>query len=137
MPVDPQQNRRDQSNSEQMLLVHYYQPNHPNVVVTVFLDNQINGTFQAPYCPSISGCRAIVKFSPNTETFTADYISTLKFQLTDNGPDIWIDYALLACATEVTPETFSFIPLDQTSEFISQCASQHHFAIDFSTSGKK
>lgn len=131
--VDPQQNR--QSGTDQILLVHYYQPNHPSVPVTVFLDRSTNGTFTAPYCPSTSGCRAIVKFSPNTDTFSADYISTLTFQLNQNGHDIWIDYALLASANDVTPDIFSFVPIDQTSDFIAECASQQHFFIEFSTSG--
>lgn len=119
-----------------MLLVHYYQPNHPNVGVTVFLDRQTNGTFTAAYCPSTSGCRAIVKFAPNTDTFSADYINTLTYQLNQNGQDIWIDYALLASANDVTPDIFSFTPIDQTSDFITRCASQQHFHIDFYTSGK-
>lgn len=134
VPVEAQQNR---GGSEQILLVHYYQPNHPNVPVTVFLDRQTNGTFTAPYCPSTSGCRAIVKFAPNTDTFSVagDSISTLTFQLAQNGHDIWLDYAMLASATDVTPDIFSFVPVDQTSEFITRCASQQHFYIDFYTSG--
>lgn len=138
-----QPSRSPQAGSEQILLVHYYQPNHPNVPVIVFLDRQTNGTFTAPYCPSTSGCRAIVKFSPNTDTFTApqaasDYsISTLTFQLAQNGHDIWLDYAMLASATDVTPDVFSFVPVDQTSEFIARCASHQHFFIEFYTSGRR
>lgn len=78
-----------------------------------------------------------MKFAPNTDTFSVagDSISTLTFQLAQNGHDIWLDYAMLAAATDVTPDIFSFVPVDQTSEFIARCASQQHFYIDFYTSG--
>lgn len=127
MVVPIESNRRE---GEQILLVHYYQPNHPNVQITVFLDKSINGTFDAPYCPSISGCRSMVKFYPNSETFSEADLQSVTFQLAQNGQDIWLDHLLLASATDVNPEVFNFAPIDQTSEFISKCAS-HNFNIEF------
>ena len=58
---------------DQVMIVHYYQPNHDIVNVEVFLDKKINGTFSAPYCPSISGCRDLIKFESNSETFNKIY----------------------------------------------------------------
>lgn len=131
MTVPIQTNRRDQG--DQMLIVHYYQPNHPTVGVTVFLDKNTNGTFQAPYCPSISGCRAMVKFHPNSDTFTNPDLQSVTLQLNQNGKDLWLEYLLLASATNVKPEDFEYAPIDMTSDFITKCASQH-FNIEYYSS---
>lgn len=98
------------------------------------MDKKNNGTFKATYCPSISGCRAIVKFESNSETFTNPDFQTVTFQLTENGKDIWLDYVLLASATTVNPDlVFNYAPIDMTSDFISKCASQH-FNIEYYSS---
>lgn len=120
---------------EQILIVHYYQPNHPSVELTVFLDKDTNGTFSANYCPSISGCRTIVKFYPLSETFSNIDLSKITFQLNDNYKDIYIDYILLASANNVEPDMLKYDQVDMTSEFITKCASKHfdveHFTSPF------
>ncbi|CAF0881627.1 unnamed protein product, partial [Brachionus calyciflorus] len=126
--VPVQTTRRDQG--EQMLIVHYYQPNHPSVSITVFLDKSTNGTLQANYCPSTSGCRSIVKFNPSSETFSNSDLSSITFQLNENNKDIFIDYVLLASANNVNPDVFKYSPIDLTPDFITKCASQH-FNIDY------
>jgi laminin, alpha 3/5 len=116
-----------------VLIIHYYQPNHPNVDVSVFLDKNRNASFSAPYCPSTKGCRTLIKFDSNTETFNDPDINAFSFQLTENGKDIWLDHVLLTPAKSVDTDMFEYIPLDLTNDFIEQCASQH-FNIDYYSS---
>ena len=120
--------RRDPG--DYVLIAHYYQPNHPTVSLTVFLDRKHNATLQAPYCPSTRGCRSILKFDANSETFNDPEFQAATFQLNQNGKDIWLEYLLLAPATSVNPEVFEYAPVDLTSDFISKCASQH-FNIEY------
>ena len=116
--------------------MHYYQPNHINVPVSVKLQGgQLAGSFQANYCPSISGCRAIVKFQQDatnstSETFTNQYFDQATFQLLENGRDIWLESVTLAPAIEVTADLNKQDPIDMTSEFIRRCAS-NHFNVEY------
>jgi laminin alpha 3/5 len=135
--VPVEKSSREQDDDEQMLIVHYFQPNHPSVSVTVFIDKKVNGTLVAPYCPSTSGCRGIVKFQPGGgETFDARDLdlSSLTFQLGQNNQDIWLDHALAASASAVNPSSlFEHKPVDNTKQFLAKCASQH-FNIDYQAS---
>jgi laminin, alpha 3/5 len=120
--------------SDQVLIVIYYQPNHPTVNVSINIDNKNKGSIQAAYCPSLSGCRAIVTFDSTGESFNNQDPRQITFQLTQNNKDIWIDYLLLAPAIQVTGENLQkFLPIDLTNDFISKCASEH-FNIEFGKS---
>ena len=102
--------------------------------VSISIDNINRGSFQAVYCPSMSGCRAIVTFESTGETFNNPDSRQLTFQLTQNGQDIWIDYLLLAPAGKVdTDALHKVVPIDLTNDFISKCASQH-FQIEYNKS---
>jgi laminin alpha 3/5 len=110
---------------DQVMIVHYYQPNHDIVSVEVFLDKKINGTFSAAYCPSISGCRELIKFESNSETFNNPDLQSVKFQLKHNGKDIWLASVSIAPAASVNDETLQPVPTDLTHKFITECASDH------------
>ena len=40
-----------------MLIITYFQPNHPSVNISVNIDGVNKGFLQAAYCPSTIGCR--------------------------------------------------------------------------------
>ena len=111
------------------MLIHYSQPNHPVVNVSVTIDNAYKGSFQAPFCPSISGCRSIVVFE-NSEIFDYEKARFVSLQLASIDKDIWLSYALIGPSTSVTPDLMKTAPIDLISDFIQQCASQH-FSIEF------
>ena len=117
-----------------MMIVHYYQPNHAAVNITVSIDGQSKGSVHAAYCPSISGCRAIVLFHSTGEVFENVDMRQVKFTNGQNNRDIWLDYFLLASPRNVDPETLhKTMPLKLTGDFISKCASQH-FDINYGES---
>lgn len=62
--------------------VHFYQPNHPefNLDVVVHNGRMYEGKLPVHYCPSNSGCRAIVKLpnGDNTFSLTENFVLTLK-----------------------------------------------------------
>ena len=117
-----------------ILIINYYQPNHPAVDVAVFLDRNRNASFTAPYCPSTKGCRTIIKFDGNSDTFNDPDIQAFSFQLSENGKDIWLEYVLLASATSVNPDVFEYTPIDLTNDFIEKCASKHFSIEHYSSS---
>jgi laminin alpha 3/5 len=124
--VPIQTSRRDKG--DHVMIVHFYQPNHPLVNVSVSVDNSYKGSFHATNCPSISGCRSIVRFETG-ETFDYADSRTINFQLAQNGKDIWLDYVLFAPAANVNPDLLKGAPVDFTDEFLNKCASQH-FKVD-------
>lgn len=111
------------------MLIHYFQPNYPVVNVSVNIDDTYKGSFKASFCPSTSGCRAIVAFE-NSEIFDYDKSRLVSIQLASNDRDIWLNYALVGPSTAVTPDLMKTAPIDLISEFITKCASQH-FNIEF------
>ncbi len=114
------------------MLFHYYQPNHPTVSVSVNIDDTYKGSFQAPFCPSTSGCRAIVVFE-NGEAFDYEKARIASVQLASDDKDIWLNYALVGPSTTVTPDLMKNAPIDLINDFITQCAS-HHFSMEVSKS---
>lgn len=109
-----------------VLIVHYYQPNHPTVNVSVTIDKSYRGYFQAPYCPSISGCRSIVKFE-NGDLINYEESRSILFQLFQNGKDIWLDYALFAPASIPNQDLLKSAPIDLSDDFLTKCASQNFY----------
>ena len=114
------------SSEDQVLIVYYYQPNHASVNVSVNIDNVNRGSFQADYCPSISGCRSVVNFESSGEAFSNPEIRSVQFELSQNGQDIWLDYILFVPSAQVNFETLnSHAPIDLTDEFVKKCATNH------------
>lgn len=111
---------------DQVLIVHYYQPNHPSVNVSISFDDNTKGYFHAANCPSISGCRAIVKYD-NGEIHNFDSATRITITLSDQNPnaDIWLDYMLFAAAASVNPDLLQHAPIDMSTEFLLKCASNH------------
>ena len=113
-------------NDDQVLIVHYYQPNHASVNISVNIDNVNKGSFQADFCPSISGCRSVVYFESSGESFINPDMRVATFQLANNGKDIWLDYILFAPSSQVDLDKLhSHAPVDLTDEFLDKCASNH------------
>jgi laminin alpha 3/5 len=113
-----------------MMIVHYFQPNHAAVNLTVEIDSINKGSLHAAYCPSISGCRGIVLFHSSGEVFENADIRSVKFTNIQNDKEIWLDYFLIAPAASVDPEQLqATVPIKLTDDFISQCAS-HHFSVE-------
>jgi laminin, alpha 3/5 len=127
---------RRRESGERVLIVHYYQPKNAVVGVSVNIDNgKLIGSFEAPYCPSITGCRSMVHFESSAETFLTDGLDLkqITFQLTQNGKEIWLDHLLLAPAMAVTPDIFKYDDsIDATPKFINKCAAKTNFKVDFS-----
>lgn len=66
-----------------VILVKYYQPNHPKYQVLYTLTagkNQYDGKFDIQHCPSSSGCRGVIR--PTGDNWWFDIEDDFKFTLT-------------------------------------------------------
>lgn len=114
------------SQDYQMFIVHYYQPKHTFVDMEVTLETfpPIVGTFRANYCPSKSGCRAIVKFQDgidSSQTFSSAPFYSVKFKYVDSGnKDIWLENAYIINSGSVTSVS-DIVPNDYSSKFLDEC----------------
>lgn len=112
----------------QMIIVTYYQPNHPMVNISVEVDFVHKGFLKAPYCPSVSGCRAIVVFGEDEEeVFENNAIQAVRFMHEGRRDDeIWIDFFEIVAPENVDEERLrARVSVKLTSDFIGKCASNH------------
>jgi laminin alpha 3/5 len=124
-------NFKNPQKDEMFLVVHYYQPNHPSVPVEVRLDKEpgIVGVLNASYCPSLTGCRAVVEFNNGD---VREDINAINLKLTDREKNVWLDQVALLWA--VDPEKLNFEPVSHNEEFKDQCVPQNTFYIEHYTS---
>ncbi|RVE52213.1 hypothetical protein evm_003132 [Chilo suppressalis] len=115
---------------EYMFIVKYLQPNNPESTIdaTIILDGvKFETQLIAEHCPSVSGCRALLKQPDGKNRFPVTENITIVFK-DETGKGVWLDYVLI-----VAPEDFVESALkeanmvDYTSEFIDKCAYNHYY----------
>ncbi|XP_048488928.1 laminin subunit alpha [Plutella xylostella] len=109
-----------------VLLLHYYQPHHPETTLLVNVTTA-DGTYTArahvAHCPSTSGCRALVQ--PPGESLPLQHNFTLTLQSENKG--VWLDYILVVAAADYVDSVVKEANmLDYTREFISKCSMNHY-----------
>lgn len=110
-----------------VILVHYYQPNHPkfNIIYRVQSENQnYDGKFTLNHCPSTSGCRGIIQQNDDYAWFYLD--DTFTFSFTNlNQHGVWLDYITLVPVEVYNKRLLVEDEFDQTNEFLKECGSDH------------
>jgi laminin alpha 3/5 len=105
--------------------VHYYQPNHPNVVVNVKLrGSSQTGVLNAAYCPSLSGCRAVIEFEDNQNRPYFD----ITFKLNETKQNVWIEKVYLHPYFD--SEKLNYGPISMNDNFIAQCSPREYLDIE-------
>lgn len=118
-----------------VIIVQYYQPNHPqfNIISRLETENQnYDNKFALNHCPSTSGCRGVIQLNDDYAWFDIDDQFTFSFtNLNRNG--VWLDYIVLV-PVEYYKETLLIEEeFDQTNEFLKECG-QDHFNIQLNAS---
>ncbi|XP_034480299.1 laminin subunit alpha [Drosophila innubila] len=120
-----------------VILIKYYQPNHPKYQVLYTLTagkNQYDGKFDIQHCPSSSGCRGVIRPMGDDEWFNID--DDFKFTMTNSRPQgVWLDYLVVVPVDQYNDDLLVEETFDQTKEFIKNCGQDHyhitHNASDF------
>ncbi|VDO27999.1 unnamed protein product [Haemonchus placei] len=120
-----------------MFLVHYFNPDNTPLNVGVVLQNdhffEVKLSFPATvplaYCPSVSGCRALIrdKEKPEVIQFWMEdkYTATLYHNNTQKGP-IFIDSITAVPFHSYNENLMKPLPIDLSSEFIQQCSADFY-----------
>lgn len=110
-----------------MIVVKYYQPNHPqfHIVYRLETDKQnYDGKLKLDHCPSSSGCRVLLKQDNGIMRY--DIEETVSFTLNNiKDKGVWLDYVLLVPANQFNENLLHEEEFDQTKEFIKQCGHDH------------
>ncbi|XP_037773880.1 laminin subunit alpha-like, partial [Penaeus monodon] len=78
------------------------------------------GSLPVHHCPSMSGCRAVIKQTDGSHVF--DILENFVLSLKEpNHKSIWLDYLLVIPAAQYTEEVLHELPHDKTAEFIRIC----------------
>ncbi|XP_071808051.1 laminin subunit alpha-like isoform X2 [Asterias amurensis] len=112
-------------------VVHYFQPGGATVGVNfnVLGEFEGEGTFQAGYCPHVSGCRAVVDLADGSSTFDLTgngqgyYISVID----GSEGEIWIDYVIAVPEDVYTTDILEEEPQDRAGEFIRKCGGNNFY----------
>ncbi|CAI9728190.1 laminin subunit alpha-like [Octopus vulgaris] len=107
------------------IVVHYYQPKYPGFPVTVNVHSPeyaYSGSFYADYCPSDTGCRAVVKLgdSGKSEVNFPNNEARIKFTVTKPSK-MWLDYVLLIPGYLHRPAEQDLPTVDMAEEFLKKC----------------
>ncbi|XGW07796.1 hypothetical protein V3C99_010722 [Haemonchus contortus] len=114
-----------------MFLVHYFNPDNTPLNVGVVLQNDhfFEATVPLAYCPSVSGCRALIrdKEKPEVIQFWMEdkYTATLYHNNTQKGP-IFIDSITAVPFHSYNENLMKPLPIDLSSEFIQQCSADFY-----------
>ncbi|CAG9821860.1 unnamed protein product [Phaedon cochleariae] len=116
-------------------ILHYYQPQFPVFNLDVIIQNGQFYEARVPveYCPSESGCRAVITQIDGNNKFslTENFMMNLK---QPGNKNVYLDYLLVVPTDFYNEKNLEEIDLDRTSEFLSMCAG-NHFNIDTSVEG--
>ncbi|KIH44347.1 hypothetical protein ANCDUO_25628, partial [Ancylostoma duodenale] len=114
-----------------MFLVQYFNPDNTPVDVGVLLQNDhyYEAVLPLAYCPSVSGCRALIrdKERPEVIQFWMEdkYIATLYHNNTQKGP-VFIDSIIAVPFHSFNENLMTPLPIDLSSEFIQQCSADFY-----------
>lgn len=114
-----------------VFIVHYNQPTHPQFQLDVTIrdgQSSVEAHVPAPFCPSNSGCRSVVKQADGNRNFLVS--DTFLFNLSvPHNRSIWVDYVYIVPSDEYANSLLEESPIDLTAEFIARCG-KNHFQID-------
>ncbi|XP_041356694.1 laminin subunit alpha-like [Gigantopelta aegis] len=113
--------------SQYVFLVHFYMPSEVGLTipVTVFTNGQIvEGVFSPTYCPSVTGCRATIRFPDTGDIVTLKDPSVRLLFNNTKGGRIWLDYVLASPANQFSPRDLELQPIDKSGEFLEQCVDE-------------
>ncbi|KAI6235067.1 Laminin alpha [Aphelenchoides besseyi] len=110
---------------EYVFVVHYYNPDNAPLNVDVLFENEHFGDITFSYCPSVSGCRAIIydRQKPDQNHFYVNntYVWTFYHNTKQNGP-IYIESISAVPVRTYTPVLLKPKPLDQKNDFFTYCS---------------
>ncbi|KAM3968484.1 laminin subunit alpha [Aphomia sociella] len=113
-----------------MLIVHYYQPDHPqsNIAAKVLLDGQLyEMTLPVEHCPSNSGCRSLLQRADGTNQFPVNENISITF-MDDGSKGVWLDYVLVVASPDFVEAALKETNMvDYTRQFIEKCAANHYY----------
>ncbi|XP_071477998.1 LOW QUALITY PROTEIN: laminin subunit alpha-5-like, partial [Diadema antillarum] len=109
-----------------VIVVHYYQPSGESFDANFRIVGQFDGegTFNAQYCPHVSGCRAVVTKPDGSNVFElGDLNQGIQISLPEgDGHQLWIDDILVIPEEMYTPDVVDANPQDRAGEFIQYCS---------------
>ncbi|XP_066575649.1 laminin subunit alpha-3 isoform X1 [Amia ocellicauda] len=119
-----------------VFVVHFRQPEHLSFPVAVEVDGGRPwlGSFNASFCPRVSGCRdqVIAESQIALDVPDLNLMITLKVP---QGKTLTLDYILVVPADNYTPDLLNEKPLDKSFDFINECGG-NSFYIDPVTSSQ-
>lgn len=114
-----------------VFVVHYYQPNNSGFDVDFRILGEFDGegSFNAGYCPHVSGCRVVVTLPDGSNEFDLTGLGqSIHLSIPDDGDhNLWVDYILAIPADQFTDDVLIEIPLDRAGEFITYCGDNEFF----------
>ncbi|XP_077867614.1 laminin subunit alpha-5-like, partial [Saccoglossus kowalevskii] len=123
-------------NGRYVFVVHYYQPTSVSYDVNFDIRGRPSqsGTFNAKFCPHVSGCRSVVTTHDGDVAFE---ISPFAPDLVITIPDdktLWLDYVMAIPEETYSSDVLEPLPIDRAGEFIRECG-QNDFYISSETTG--
>ncbi|PAV91610.1 hypothetical protein WR25_08453 isoform F [Diploscapter pachys] len=118
------------SRGHYMFLVHYYNHDNTALDVDVLLQNDqfYEATVPLAYCPSIMGCRALIRMKERPEVIQFwvenKYTATLRHNESQKGP-IYIDSITAIPYHSYSERLMTPLAMDQSRDFIEQCSGMH------------
>ncbi|KAJ8032912.1 Laminin subunit alpha [Holothuria leucospilota] len=113
-------------------VIHYYQPYSAGFEVDFKIPGELNGegSFNAKYCPHVSGCRVVVVLPDGSNVFelTGDGQS-IQISVPDSEDEnkLWVDYILAIPEDQFNDDILKEIPFDRAGDFITYCAHDDFF----------
>ncbi|XP_035223568.1 laminin subunit alpha-like, partial [Stegodyphus dumicola] len=119
-----------------VVIVHYYQPDHPKFEASVMIQNGEfhDAVLPLPFCPSVSGCRTVIHAKDSDATafqILENFYITIK---QPSNKTVWMDYVLIIPAKQFDESVLNPLRQDQAGKFITQCG-QNSFHLDSDISG--
>ncbi|KAK0397427.1 hypothetical protein QR680_002123 [Steinernema hermaphroditum] len=118
-------------------VVHYYNPDNTPMKISVLLQNDhfYETVLPLSYCPSVTGCRAVLvdKANPdNSQFFVNDKYSLQMYHNASQKGPVYIDSVTTVPYQSFSESMLQPRPVDLSAEFIKHC-SEEHFKNDPST----
>ncbi|XP_022089419.1 laminin subunit alpha-like isoform X2 [Acanthaster planci] len=112
-------------------VVHYFQPSGATVDVNFNVVGEFDGegSFQAEYCPHVSGCRAVVTLPDGSSTFDLSGTGQGYYISLPDGSrgKVWIDYVIAIPENSYNEDVLIEEPQDRAGEFIRNCAENNFY----------
>ncbi|XP_077991288.1 laminin subunit alpha-5-like [Glandiceps talaboti] len=119
-----------------VFVVHYYQPE--TVSYTADFDMRgtpsYSGTFEAKFCPHVSGCRSVVRGTDGNEVFEMNSFVRDMIITVPDDKSLWLDYVMAVPEDMYSPDVLESQPIDRAGEFIQECG-QNDFYISPDSTG--